>query len=402
MKLHRLLALGAGASALAALTGAVLLLQFGNWNKAGAQTPNGNLEGLFSFTNGTGVKASALEVTFTGSGGTLNKPQASSPPGCPAPTATANGNIVSVDWGQPCVQPGQKVQIAAFSKFHPIVPASATWVSGTATPTRPNTPIQTQPSTPPPTPTVLRTETPTPTPTAIPTLPNTPIQTPPTTSSPTPTMLRSATPILTPMPTPKQQQVFSLVNNTTGKATELDVFFNLNAVVDQAKVVAQPAACGVGTVTRVAFQVTVRWPTKCAQKGDKVTLGVISQEPLVIRTVYWWNGTTVLPTQMPKPGQGLRSGTTYADPSCPPRNSDGSQPPPVENVPFGGGAPGATVTGWFIEYYSWHTAEPRKIKMEVDVWCIRVRADFSYYKLLVTRVRNNPPSRTQSRPEGAT
>ncbi len=339
---------------------------------------------VFSFINNTAEAASDLEVQFNSPVETvkvITQPQTCGPsPASPGfPNIAIAANIVMLNWVGKCVPPGGKVSMGVTSQNAELLAPVFSWTNA-------GTPIATA------TPTPTRTVTPTPTESSVPR----------ETVTVTPTLPPSATPPEgTPniTPTPKPQQVFSLVNNAAG-ATLLDVFFNHDAVIDQAKVVAQPAACGAPTVTWVAFEVTVRWSTKCAQKGDKVTLRVISQETLTIGTVRWWNGGGILPTQTPKAEQGLYSHTFYANGSCPPSNADGSQPPPVENVPFPGGAPGRTVTGWLIEYYSWHTAEPRKIKMEVDVWCIN--GTLPYYKLLVTRVTNNPPRRTQSLPDGAT
>lgn len=84
-----------------------------------------------TFTNTTGVPAQDLHVTFTGTGGSVTTPPASVIAlRCPIPAVPSNGqitNTVVIDWGMPCVQPGQNVTFQVSTPNGPLGVAAAFW-----------------------------------------------------------------------------------------------------------------------------------------------------------------------------------------------------------------------------------------------------------------------------------
>jgi hypothetical protein len=116
-------------------------------------------------TNDTNQAANDLHVTLAGTGGSLRNarivrdaPDCSRTPG----QATAEGNMIVVTWGSPCVDPGESVVIEVQSDFEFVQIAAVVWTLN-------GTPIATPTSTPTATPTPTRTPTLTPTPTRMPT-----------------------------------------------------------------------------------------------------------------------------------------------------------------------------------------------------------------------------------------
>lgn len=153
----------------------------------------------FWYVNDTTETASDLCVVYAGSGGTLNSLQIiEQPEACPAidghqiisgsttngPIAVAGDNRVYIDWGVPCVDPGEEVIITVFSSAGPLTEVEVLWTLG-------GEPIAS------PTPTL----TPTPTPTAS-----------PTPMEPTPTASATATPSGSPGPSPEFGAVFAGVD----------------------------------------------------------------------------------------------------------------------------------------------------------------------------------------------
>lgn len=87
--------------------------------------------------NNTGVAASDLHVTFTGTGGNIYvDPFSVVAIGCPTPLVTSNGaitNTADIDWGVACVAPGSTVMFIASTVNGPLGVASGTWTAGGAT-----------------------------------------------------------------------------------------------------------------------------------------------------------------------------------------------------------------------------------------------------------------------------
>ncbi|HRI44648.1 MAG TPA: dockerin type I domain-containing protein [Fimbriimonadaceae bacterium] len=86
---------------------------------------------IVQVTNTTGLVASDLHVTFTGTGGTVFVAPASviAPP-CPIPAVPSNGqvtNTVTIDWGMPCVAPGATVTFWVSTPNGPLGFAGANW-----------------------------------------------------------------------------------------------------------------------------------------------------------------------------------------------------------------------------------------------------------------------------------
>ena len=120
----------------------------------------------FLFANGTHAVASDLCVAFAG-GAVNNVLIVVKAPGCPdppLPALVAAGNLVFIDWGVPCVDPGEMVQVTVRSEGLP-VPVEVIWTLNGD----PITPTPTMPSEETPTlsPTLVE-ETPSPTPTPTP------------------------------------------------------------------------------------------------------------------------------------------------------------------------------------------------------------------------------------------
>lgn len=89
---------------------------------------------IVQVTNTTGLFASDLHVTFTGTGGSVFVAPASviAPP-CPVPAVPSNGqvtNTVTIDWGMPCVAPGATVTFWVFTPNGPLGFAGANWTFG--------------------------------------------------------------------------------------------------------------------------------------------------------------------------------------------------------------------------------------------------------------------------------
>lgn len=81
--------------------------------------------------NTTGVFASDLHVTFTGTGGhVFVSPVSVIAPMCPVPAVPSNGqvtNTVVIDWGVPCVAPGATVWFWVFTNNGPLAFSSGFW-----------------------------------------------------------------------------------------------------------------------------------------------------------------------------------------------------------------------------------------------------------------------------------
>lgn len=91
-------------------------------------------EKIITVVNTTGVPASDLHVTFSGTGGNVFV----SPPGvyafgCPVPLVPSNGmvtNTVVIDWGVPCVMPGQAVAFKVRTNNGPLTFIHGFWTFG--------------------------------------------------------------------------------------------------------------------------------------------------------------------------------------------------------------------------------------------------------------------------------
>lgn len=86
---------------------------------------------LVRVRNTTGLPASDLHVTFTGSGGhVFVAPESVVAPPCPLPVVPSNGtitNTVTIDWGMPCVEPGAVVTFWVYSANGPLAISNANW-----------------------------------------------------------------------------------------------------------------------------------------------------------------------------------------------------------------------------------------------------------------------------------
>lgn len=82
----------------------------------------GELYYLITCTNATPATVSSVSIEFTGTGPLSIDPITMASPGCSVPTITAGGspNIVVVDWGIPCVQPGASISFVASRPNSPI------------------------------------------------------------------------------------------------------------------------------------------------------------------------------------------------------------------------------------------------------------------------------------------
>lgn len=89
---------------------------------------------IITVCNTTGLPASDLHITFSGTGGTVTAPPAAIfSPGCPVPAVPSNGavtNTVVVDWGMPCVAPGSPVTLIVSTPNGPLGAVSGFWTSG--------------------------------------------------------------------------------------------------------------------------------------------------------------------------------------------------------------------------------------------------------------------------------
>lgn len=86
---------------------------------------------VVTVVNRTGLTASDLHVTFSGTGGSVFVAPASviAPP-CPMPAVPSNGqvtNTVDIDWGVPCVDPGGSVTFWVYTPNGPLGLVSARW-----------------------------------------------------------------------------------------------------------------------------------------------------------------------------------------------------------------------------------------------------------------------------------
>lgn len=91
-------------------------------------------ERIVSVCNTTGLFASDLHITFTGTGGNVTVPPATVKAGfCPVPVVPSNGavtNTVVIDWGGPCVPPGAWVTFVVRTTNGPLGFASGFWTLG--------------------------------------------------------------------------------------------------------------------------------------------------------------------------------------------------------------------------------------------------------------------------------
>ncbi len=108
------------------------------------------VEGPFTFTNDTGIKASDLHVVFAGTGGSLSGPVnvTAQPPGAPAAIANASSNNAVIDWKTPAIANGEAVSFTLNSDFAGITPASVRWTEfgNTVSGTGPIWPVARKPS----------------------------------------------------------------------------------------------------------------------------------------------------------------------------------------------------------------------------------------------------------------
>lgn len=81
----------------------------------------------YEITNNTGVAASDLHVTFSGSGGFLTVVILADPAGCPAGAASTNTNEMIIDWGVACVAPGSSVIVKVSTPNGPLAFAGGYW-----------------------------------------------------------------------------------------------------------------------------------------------------------------------------------------------------------------------------------------------------------------------------------
>lgn len=89
---------------------------------------------IVTVQNTTGLIASDLHVTFTGTGGNITVPPATvAAPGCPPPAVPSNGavtNTAVIDWGVPCIMPGAVVTFLATTTNGPLAMDSGFWTLG--------------------------------------------------------------------------------------------------------------------------------------------------------------------------------------------------------------------------------------------------------------------------------
>src|SRR5262245_9197526 len=84
--------------------------------------------------NTTGVAASDLHVTFTGTGGNIYvDPLSVVAVGCPTPAVPSNGTVTNtavIDWGASCVGVGATVTFVAYTTNGPLAVSSGFWTAG--------------------------------------------------------------------------------------------------------------------------------------------------------------------------------------------------------------------------------------------------------------------------------
>jgi hypothetical protein len=80
------------------------------------------------------LTASDLHITFQGTGGHVVVQGINSPQGCPTPRIKDSNNppgtstnTIEIDWGQPCVKPGDKVEVTVQTNQGPLAPAGGQW-----------------------------------------------------------------------------------------------------------------------------------------------------------------------------------------------------------------------------------------------------------------------------------